>query len=114
MRETTGQRLRATIPVWREALAQENSSIRPASSAWSIIEYGCHVRDVCRLFRQRLDLMRAENDPTFANWDQDATAVEDDYSHQDAAAVAEAMAAEVEATAAAFDAVREDQWQRSS
>src|SRR4051812_36780369 len=85
---TTGKRLRATVPVWRDAVASAHSRQRPAPTVWSTVEYGCHVRDTCRLFRQRLELMFAEDDPVFANWDQDVTAVEDDYFHQDPADVA--------------------------
>lgn len=110
--ETTGERLRAAIPAWRGALAHPNARVRPAPTVWSTVEYGCHVRDTCRLFRQRLELMLAKDDPIFANWDQDTTAVEDDYFHQDPAEVAEALALEAEATAASFDAVGPDQWQR--
>ena len=49
---------------------------RPQPEVWSALEYGCHVRDVHRLFLHRLGLMLDEDDPLFANWDQDATAVE--------------------------------------
>ena len=110
--ETTGERLRATVPAWRQALASGAASERPAPTVWSAVEYGCHVRDTCRLFRRRLELMLAEDDPEFPNWDQDRTAVEDDYFHQDPAEVTEALAAEAEATAAAFDAIRPYQWSR--
>ncbi len=108
----TGERLRATIPVWREALSSQLSRHRPAPTVWSTVEYACHVRDTCRLFRQRLELMLTEDDPMFANWDQDATAVEENYFHQDPIEVAEALAAEATATAAAFDDVQPGQWQR--
>jgi hypothetical protein len=40
------------------------------------------------LFAQRVRLMLDEDTPTFASWDQDATAVEDDYAGQDPATVA--------------------------
>jgi hypothetical protein len=46
------------------------------------------VRDVHLLFAQRLRLMLDEDTPTFANWDQDATAVADDYGSQDPTTVA--------------------------
>ncbi len=104
--EGTGDQLRATIPTWRKVLASAAAAQRPAPPVWSAVEYGCHVCDTCRLFRRRLDLMLGEDDPEFANWDQDATAVEDDYFHQDPAEVAAALADEAEATAVAFDAVR--------
>jgi hypothetical protein len=76
------------------------------------VEYGCHVSDTCLLFRQRLELMLAEDDPEFANWDQDATAVEAKYFEQDPSQVAERLADQAEATAAAFDAVQPEQWSR--
>ena len=40
------------------------------------------------LFAERLRLMLDEDEPTFANWDQDATAVESDYGSQDPTTVA--------------------------
>ncbi|WP_446218212.1 DinB family protein [Micromonospora sp. IBHARD004] len=109
---STEERLRATIPTWRAALARDDASVRSAPTVWSPVEYACHVRDTCRIFRERLELMLREDDPVFANWDQDATAVEEDYFHQAPAQVADQLAAEAEATAAAFDAVRVDQWER--
>ena len=60
----------------------------PVAGHWSALEYGCHVRDVFRRFDERLHLMLSETDPLFANWDQDATAVEDDYAGQDPVVVA--------------------------
>ncbi|MEV0157171.1 DinB family protein [Micromonospora sp. NPDC050686] len=110
--EATGERLRATLPTWRAALAGPAAGRRPAPTVWSPVEYACHVRDACRIFRQRLELMLREDDPTFANWDQDTTAVAEDYFHQSPGTVAGQLAAEAEATAAAFDAVRADQWER--
>ena len=50
---------------------------------WSRLEYACHVRDVHELFAKRVRLMLDEDDPTFENWDQDATAVEQAYDLQD-------------------------------
>ena len=47
---------------------------RREPGVWSPLEYGAHVRDVYRLFDERLALMLAEDEPTFANWDQDVTA----------------------------------------
>ena len=60
----------------------------PAPTVWSALEYGCHVRDVHRIFNDRVRLMLSEDEPRFANWDQDATAIEDDYGSQDPAVVA--------------------------
>jgi hypothetical protein len=112
--ESTGDRLRATIPRWQEALSRPDASERPRPTVWSPLEYACHVRDTCRVFRDRLELTLGQDDPTFANWDQDATAVEEEYFRQVPATVAEQLVAEVQATASAFDAVRPDEWERPS
>ena len=69
----TGARLRSTLPRWRAALAASGATTRPAPLVWSPLEYGCHVRDVFRIFAARLALMLGEDGATFANWDQDAT-----------------------------------------
>ena len=61
---------------------------RPSDDCWSTLEYACHVRDVYRLANVRVGLMLADENPTFENWDQDATAVEEHYEQQDPAQVA--------------------------
>ena len=48
----------------------------------------------------------------FANWDQDATAVEEDYFSQLPEVVTAELISEAELTAAAFDAVNPDQRSR--
>jgi hypothetical protein len=106
-------RVRATVPVWLEALARDGASVRPRPDVWSTTEYACHVRDVHRLYTRRLALMLEQDDPHFANWDQDVTAVEERYDLQDPALVADELAAASEAMAAAYDAVRDDEWQRT-
>src|SRR6266568_5137889 len=79
----------ANAAAWKDALAgPDDPRTRPAPDKWSPLEYGCHVRDVLRLYDQRLELMLTEDDPLFPNWDQDATAVADRYAQQDPAAVA--------------------------
>jgi len=71
------------------------------------------VRDVLRLYDERLALMLAEDDPDFANWDQDATAVEDRYNEQDPTRVAAEIAEAAEPLAARFDSVAGDAWERT-
>lgn len=109
---TTGARLRATIPLWAEALRRPDASTRPAPTVWSVLEYACHVRDTARVFRGRLELMLGQDDPVFANWDQDATAVAERYWTQDPQVVAGEYAEQAESTAAAFDGVPAGDWQR--
>ena len=110
--EQTGARLRATIPRWQVALSRPDAASRPVHTVWSVLEYGCHVRDVCQLYRQRLALMVDQDDPLFVDWNQDVAAIEGQYIEQDPARVARELATEAEATAAAFDAIRPEQWDR--
>ncbi len=109
----TGERLRASLPRWQRALSRRDATVRPAATVWSPVEYAAHVRDVCRVFRGRLELMLGEEDPEFVNWDQDETALVERYWEQRPEEVATQLAAEVAATAAAFDAVTGQQWERT-
>ena len=91
---------------WQDALADTAAArIRPRPEKWSALEYGCHVRDVFALYAVRLDLMLSEDDPLFANWDQDETAIASDYGAQDPAVVRGEILDTAGALADAFDAV---------
>src|SRR4051812_29390434 len=74
-----GAAIRDNAAGFRVVLAQPDAAVRPDDSTWSPLEYACHVRDVNRKFSERLTLMLTEDEPHFANWDQDVTAVEDRY-----------------------------------
>jgi hypothetical protein len=104
--------VRATVPRWTSALTRPDARLRPAPAVWSALEYGAHVRDVFRLFDERLRLMLDEDDPLFANWDQDATAVADRYDLQDPAVVSDELAAAAATVAAHYDAVPGSAWDR--
>jgi 2-polyprenyl-3-methyl-5-hydroxy-6-metoxy-1,4-benzoquinol methylase len=95
-------------------LAQPGATERPDDATWSPLEYACHVRDVNRKFSERLGLMLDEDEPRFANWDQDATAVEDGYDRQDPAVVGPELLEAADRVAAQYDAVaRADEATRS-
>lgn len=98
-------RIRANGARWRELLAHPNVLQRPNDSTWSALEYGCHVRDVFRLFNSRLVRMMTEDGPHFANWDQDVTAIEERYSEQDPSVVADEIEVAAEALAVSFSKV---------
>ena len=87
--------------------------LRPSPAKWPVLEYGCHVRDVLRLYEQRLALMLTQDGPQFPNWDQDATAAEDRYGEQDPVLVAGELATAAEVIAAHFDDLAPGQWQRT-
>jgi uncharacterized damage-inducible protein DinB len=85
---------------------------RPAERVWSPLEYACHVRDVHRLFAERLTLMLEQDDPQFANWDQDVTAIESRYAEQDPATVSVELVEAAADIAAIYAQVEGEQWQR--
>ncbi|WP_230208952.1 DinB family protein [Nostocoides sp. HKS02] len=97
---------------WETVLARATVRDRPAPGVWSPLEYGCHVRDVCRVFEGRVHLMLAEDGPAFPNWDQDETAVAQRYAEQDPAVVSAELTAAARDASAAFASVGEDDWQR--
>ena len=97
---------------WYAALDGPDAAVRPAAQVWSPLEYACHVRDVHRLFAERLTLMLEQGDPQFANWDQDVTALESRYAEQDPATVAVELVGAAADAAAIYAGVQGDQWQR--
>jgi DinB superfamily len=105
--------VRANAAQWPELLNDPQVRLRPTGDLWSALEYGCHVRDVFRLYAVRVRLMLDQDAPRFANWDQDATAVEDQYGIQDPSVVAGEVVEAGAALAALFESVTAGQWQRS-
>ena len=111
-REDVAGMIRANAVAWQPVLARARAARRPNDSMWSPLEYGCHVRDVYRICAGRLELMLTQDDPTFPNWDQDATAEEDAYRSQNAARVAVELLDAAAVIADRFAAVSGDQWER--
>ena len=109
-----GAAVRDKAQGWLAVLAQPDATERPDDHTWSPLEYACHVRDVNRKFTERLTLMLEQDEPRFANWDQDATAVEDRYDLQDPAVVGPQVV-EAAATVAAIyeDLAHADEQTRS-
>jgi hypothetical protein len=113
--ESVATRLRANAAAWERVLRQPDDVVRrrPADERWAPLEYACHVRDVCTLYRERLDLMLREDDPLYPNWDQDVTAVEERYLAQDPALVSRQLRDAADGLADAFDGVEGGQWLRT-
>jgi hypothetical protein len=80
-------RIRGDATDWVGRLGQAGAERRRQPTVWSTLEYGCHIRDVHRIFNHRVRLMLTEDEPQFPNWDQDETAIADDYASQDPATV---------------------------
>lgn len=112
-RRTIADRVLATTPRWRAALAAPHPGRRSAPQVWSTLEYGAHVRDVHLLFGRRAQLLLAQDDPEFENWDQDETALAARYWLADPGEVAEQLDAAAVLTAGVFRTAAADQWQRT-
>ncbi|WP_449372537.1 DinB family protein [Arthrobacter psychrolactophilus] len=95
--------MRSSAQLWRND---------PTPKPWPVLEYGAHVRDVFEVFTERLELMVREDNPTFANWDQDQAALDGNYSALDPEVVSRELVQNGLDAAAAFAAVTEEQWGR--
>lgn len=107
-----GDRVRANAAAWPDVLARAAARLRPADDVWSALEYAAHVRDVHQVFAGRLRLVLAEDDPLFANWDQDEAALAGRYGELAPADVASELVANATEVAALYDAVTGGQWDR--
>ena len=90
-----------------------DARLRPSAGKWSALEYGCHVRDVLRLYQYRLRLMLTQEGPLFSDWDQDAAAVAERYDQQRPVVVADELTEAAEAIAAQFESLAADEWDRT-
>jgi DinB superfamily len=104
--------IRGSTRQLQAALAAPDAARRPSPLVWSPLEYGCHCRDVCLTFDGRLQLLLTEDDPLFANWDQDETALAERYWEQDPARVSAELRAAAETIATRFATVSAAQWER--
>ncbi len=111
--------VRANAAAWRNVLKRgERVQQRPptapgAAPVWSALEYGAHVRDVYALAVERLTLMLKKDAPAFADWDQDAAAIDGEYSTADVNKVSYDLAVNAGKFADLLDKVRGDEWGRT-
>ncbi|MCW2521829.1 MAG: methyltransferase type 12 [Frankiales bacterium] len=104
--------VRDAVVAWAGVLARPDAAVRPEPLLWSALEYGCHTRDVFSIFGARTRLILEQDEPTFANWDQDETALTERYWEQQPSVVAGELAAAGEQIAVQFENVEPDQWHR--
>ena len=104
--------IRGDAADWVDRLGRPGAQRRRKPTVWSTLEYGCHVRDVHRIFNHRVQLMLTEEEPQFPNWDQDATAIADDYASQNPTTVATELFDAASHVADTYANVRADAWSR--
>jgi hypothetical protein len=107
--------IRENAEAWEEFFRDHDRDFRarPKPDVWSPLEYACHVRDVFHLYEYRLQLMLTEDDPSYPNWDQDATAVDERYEEQDPQQVIIDLRLAAETLAASFAKIEGEQWERT-
>ena len=66
-----------------------------------------------RVYDGRIRRMLDEDGPHYLNWDQDQTAIDDDYASQDPAAVSEELVIDGAKLANLFDSIEVEQWERT-
>lgn len=105
--------LRDSGPRYAARLGRPDARTRPRPGVWSPLEYACHARDVADVMRGRLEqiLDGGGSVVTFANWDQDAAAVDGQYWRTDAATVAEQAMVSLAGAAAAYARPTDQQWE---
>ncbi len=95
-----------------EVLRRPDAGIRPEPGTWSAIEYGRHIADVCDVMTGRLRLILASGGAgaSFADWDQDAAAVQQQYWRSTAEETAALLTGRAEEAASAWSEPTADQW----
>lgn len=114
--EQIGSLIRENAAEWQTLIAAGTDDAlrrRSRPDRWSPLEYSAHVRDVYRLYDYRLGLMLDQDAPSYPNWDQDETAVAEQYNTQDPATVSAELDKAAEDLAARFDDISGDQWSRT-
>jgi hypothetical protein len=96
--DDVAEKLRDSATRWSAVLSRDDVRMRPTEDQWSPLEYACHVLE--------------SDDPTFENWDQDETALEQRYCDQDPAVVRDELCASARRYADRIGDVEGDQWSR--
>ncbi|WP_237755055.1 DinB family protein [Nocardia nova] len=89
-----------------------DASDRRAPELWSPLEYGCHVRDVLLVQRERVLLARRSDTPALMTMGRDERAAHDGYADQDPAEVAAELVMAARLLATVLDRLGDD-WNRS-
>lgn len=92
----------AQVSTWRDGL-----------DGWTILEVVCHLRDYDAIFRERGELMLAQQHPTFPVYDHLALVVDRAYNQQPLESALAALTASRAETITFFAGLDEAQWTRT-
>lgn len=118
-RDDLGPLIRANAAAWRALLSrgaivsQRPPTLPGDDVVWSGLEYGAHVRDVYKLFYDRVVQVLKKKTPTFDDWNQNEAAIEGRYHELEAAQVSYDLARVAGEMADAVDRVSGPDWERT-
>lgn len=105
--------LQQALDRWPRVALRKGAAVRQVHGRWSDLEYACHVRDVCNVFTNRLQLIRDQQDPLFVDWDQDEAARDGKYAQQSPSVVAAELAQAAARLVVGWNSVQNDEWERT-
>jgi hypothetical protein len=86
---------------------------RPRTGVWSPLEYGCHVRDVLTVQRQRILLALETDTPAFTSMEREERVEREHYNDQSPQVVAREVVAAAAALAETLNSLTDEQWRRT-
>jgi S-DNA-T family DNA segregation ATPase FtsK/SpoIIIE len=108
--------LRARAGDFRTRLEHVKAEVlraHPLSDSWSALEYSCHVRDIFRVQRQRVELALIEDEPRFSPMRRDERVAEERYNEQEPWSVAEELTDAAGRLAGTFESLDDAGWSRT-
>ena len=114
-REALGPLLLESVAAWQKFLAStDESSLRtnPEPGVFSPIQYGAHVRDIVRVYGDRIELAIAEDNPTFPQFSPSSEVFEA-YNTMAVAELSDDLGAQARRLATIIGNLHDDQWERT-
>lgn len=112
-RDNLVPRMTSALEAWSAVPTRDDVDARPDADTWSPGEYAAHIVDVCAVMADRIALILNEDDPEFANWDQDQAAADGDYANRDSQQTAVVLPTAAATLTERFAQVSGDEWERT-
>lgn len=110
-----GRQLTAQAESWRTFLMSADDTYlrtNPAPGVFSPIQYGAHVRDIQRVYADRILLMLEEENPVFPQFNPDEEAW-NGYNQLDRVALADDIEAQAQRLAGILEQLQPEDWSRT-